>query len=111
MPAKLIWHSEICPAKPTRGTSDRPMMATARIRWTEMASGCDTICAATTPAMTTPSATMPAPPQAGRGMISRMPPVEWPRRRLCGSTSSTTNSRMTGMAKRNCDSSTLSVGR
>ncbi len=29
MPAKLSWHSEICPAKPTSGTSDRAMMPMA----------------------------------------------------------------------------------
>ncbi len=27
MPARLSWHSEICPAKPTNGIMDSPMMA------------------------------------------------------------------------------------
>ena len=31
MPAKLSWHSEICPAKPTSGTSERATMPSAKI--------------------------------------------------------------------------------
>ncbi len=111
MPAKLIWHSDSWPANPTSGTSDRPMMATATIFCRPTASGPDVICAATTPAATNRPAVATDPSHGGRGIVSRVVRVLWPRKRLCGNASSTTNSRMTGMANRNWASSTLSVGR
>ena len=111
MPAKLIWHKESWPAKPTSGTSDSPMMATATIFCRATASGPEAIWAATAPAATNSAAVASEPVHGGRGIDSRVARVLCPRRRPCGRTSSTTNSRITGMAKRNCDSSTPSVGR
>ena len=32
MPAKLSWHNEIWPAKPTNGTNDRATMPRAKMR-------------------------------------------------------------------------------
>jgi hypothetical protein len=78
-----------------------------------MASGSDTIWAVTTPATTNAAAVTSDPSHGGRGMTSRAVRicVARPRSRLCGSTSSTTNSRAAGMANRNWASSTLSVGK
>ncbi len=81
IPAKLIWHSESWPAKPTSGTSDRAMMATATIFWSPTASGSDAMLAATSPAATNSAAVASAPGQAGRGTTSRDVRVLWPRRR------------------------------
>jgi hypothetical protein len=111
MPAKLIWQSDSWPANPTSGTSDRPTIATATIFWTATASGADTTCAAIATAATNAAAVAKAPDQAGRGITSREVRVLWPRRRLSDRANSTTNSRSTGMAKRNCAISTVSVGR